>query len=72
MVKIKQEQLLSATEAAEYLNVSRNAVHELIKRAMLPAIKVGKHYIIKEEALVMYKNSDAWKRGQQQKERIKG
>lgn len=82
MVKIKQEQespkgrrsvgptLLSATEAADLLNISRNAVHELIKRAMLPAMKVGNRYVLKMDAIEMYRKSEAWKRGQEQKERI--
>lgn len=70
MVKIKQEQLISATEAADLLNISRNAVNELIKRAMLPALKVGNRYVLKMDAIEMYRKSEAWKRGQEQKERI--
>lgn len=70
VVKIKQEQLISATEAADLLNISRNAVNELIKRAMLPALKVGNRYVLKMDAIEMYRKSEAWKRGQEQKERI--
>ena len=71
VIKIDTEKLLSVPEAARYLEMSKSAVHELIKRAMLPAIKVGGRYVIKLDAVEIYKGSDAWKRGQEHKERIK-
>jgi len=49
-----QRQLLTITEAARLLNVSRTTTYRLIHRADLPAVKVGGQLRIDRDELHTY------------------
>lgn len=50
------ENLISVTQAAEKLGLSRKRVFEFIKDERLPARKVGAAYVIKEADLQLVEN----------------
>ena len=68
---MEHPEFISATEAAKALSISRNAINLLIRREVIPAMRVGGRYIIRFEDVETYRNSESWKRGQDQKERVK-
>ena len=47
----KETRLLSVSEAANHLGVSRWRVNQLINEKRLPAQKIGRSYVIKESDL---------------------
>lgn len=47
----QETKLLSVSEAANYLGVSRWRVNQLINEKRLPAQKIGRSYVIKESDL---------------------
>jgi excisionase family DNA binding protein len=51
-----EERLLSTTEVAERLGITRHAVIALIKRGSLPAQKFGVNWIVQEKDLELVKN----------------
>lgn len=50
-IDIPMPDLISVTEAAEILDVSRQAVLDRISRHTLPAVKVGREYVIRRASL---------------------
>jgi len=52
----KEMELLSLTEAAEKLGLSRKRVFDFIKENRLPAHKIGKTYAILESDLQLVSN----------------
>jgi excisionase family DNA binding protein len=52
-------ELLSITEAAEMLGVTRQAVGELVRRGRIPASKVGFSYILTRQDVLMYQQQKA-------------
>jgi excisionase family DNA binding protein len=48
---VTSEKLLSVSEAAEKLDISRWRINQLINSGRLPAQKVGRAYVIKEADL---------------------
>lgn len=55
-MKEQIENLISVTQAAEKLGLSRKRVFEFIKDERLPARKVGSAYVIKESDLQLIEN----------------
>ena len=47
--------IMTVTETAQYLNLTRIAVLKAIDRNSLPATKIGNQYVITEEAVEYYK-----------------
>lgn len=47
--------LFSTTQAAEELGISRRGVQKLIERKVLPAMRVGRDYLITPEAIAVAK-----------------
>ncbi len=50
----KQHPLLSVTEAAEYLSVSRTTVYRLVHAGAVPAVKVGGQLRLDRDELHTY------------------
>ncbi len=50
-MKEREDNLLSGMEAAEKLGVSRWRVNQFINEDRLPAKKIGRSYVIKEDDL---------------------
>lgn len=48
------ERLLTAGEVAEQLRVSTMTVYRLIRRGELPAVRVGRNYRVRAQALEQY------------------
>jgi excisionase family DNA binding protein len=51
------EELLSVTEAAAALNVTRSAVQQAIQAHRLPAIRIGSRYVLRRSDLADYKKA---------------
>jgi excisionase family DNA binding protein len=62
----REHQLLTVREVAGSMRVSTMTVYRLIRAGALPAIRVGKHFRIREHDLEMYleaqtfRGGDAW------------
>ena len=54
-------ELLSVTEAAQLLKVTRQRVHDLIKNGQILARKLGRYYYIEAVEVERYKNQPAGK-----------
>ncbi len=50
--------LLTVSEVAQSLRISETTVREMCKRGELPAVRVGKHYRIKQADLDAYLQTD--------------
>lgn len=48
--------LLSVSEAAEKLNISRWRINQFINEGRLPAQKIGRAYVVKESDLELVKD----------------
>jgi len=53
---VSSNDLLSAGQAAERLGVSVRRVEQFIEQGRLPAVKVGKNYIIQSSDLSLVEN----------------
>ncbi|BAZ69318.1 MAG: helix-turn-helix domain-containing protein [Pelatocladus maniniholoensis HA4357-MV3] len=54
-------QLLSVTQTARLLNVTRQRVHDLIKNGQIGACKLGRYYYIETVEVERYKNQPTGK-----------
>lgn len=54
-------ELLSVTQTAKLLDVTRQRVHDLIKHGQLVARKLGRYYYIEATELERYKNQPTGK-----------
>jgi excisionase family DNA binding protein len=55
--------LLSISQAAAMLGVTRQAVLELVQRGRIPAAKVGFAYVLKRQNVVSYQWQKAARKG---------
>lgn len=53
---MSEPQLISVSEAAEKLGISRWRINQLINEKRLPAKKIGRAYVIKESDLALVKD----------------
>jgi excisionase family DNA binding protein len=54
-------ELLSVAQTAHLLDVTRQRVHDLIKKGQIVARKLGRYYYIEAAELARYKNQPAGK-----------
>jgi len=54
-------ELLSVTQTAKLLDVTRQRVHDLIKNGQIVARKLGRYYYVEATELEKYKNRPAGK-----------
>ena len=47
----KTKQVLTVTEAAAYLGISRTLAYQLVARGELPAIRLGRRVVVPSKAL---------------------
>jgi excisionase family DNA binding protein len=59
---MRQEQLLSVAQVAEYLNVDRFTIYRLVTDGQIPAFKVGNQWRFKKKLIERWlrDNSNAW------------
>lgn len=51
---MKQENFVSTTEAAEITGLDRVQIFRLIKSGQLPAVRIGRNYIIRKKDLGVF------------------
>ncbi len=61
-ITMKKTDLVSITEAAEYLGISRSAVWIAIQEGRLAASKIGKFYVIRRAEVEKYPVDTAMKK----------
>ncbi|MFN6519470.1 MAG: helix-turn-helix domain-containing protein [Nostoc sp. CreGUA01] len=54
-------ELLSVTQTAKLLNVTRQRIHDLIKNGQIIACKLGRYYYIEVSEVERYKNQPTGK-----------
>jgi excisionase family DNA binding protein len=65
------EKLLSVSEAAEKLKISRWRINQLINNGRLPAQKVGRAYVVKESDLELVKDRRPGRPPKDPKDKVK-